>query len=62
MIEELLSRAPHVINSLNQTSAVLNSTELPYFDRSEILKHYEDDQFFGALVRALRNERPNNGG
>jgi hypothetical protein len=46
VIGELLSRAPHVIHSLDQTSAVLNSTEVPYFDGSEILKHYEDDQFF----------------
>jgi hypothetical protein len=37
---------------------VLNSTEVPYFDRSEILKNYEDDQFFGPVVIAMRNELP----
>lgn len=58
VLGDSLSRAPHVINSSDETSAVLNSTEVPYFDRSEILKNYEDDQFFGPVVRAMRNEWP----
>jgi hypothetical protein len=38
VLGDSLSRAPHVINSSDETSSVLNSTEIPHFDRSEILK------------------------
>jgi hypothetical protein len=58
VLGDSLSRAPHVINLSDETSAVLNSTEIPHFDRSEILKNYDDDQFFGPVVRAMRNEWP----
>jgi hypothetical protein len=47
-----------VLKSSDETSALLNSTEVPYFDRSEIFRKYEDDQFFGPSVRAMRNEWP----
>jgi hypothetical protein len=60
VLGDSLSQAPHVIHSFDQTSAVLISTEVHNFDRSESLKHYEDEQFFGPVVRALRNEGPRN--
>jgi hypothetical protein len=58
VLGDSLSRAPHVLTSSDETSAELNSTEVPYFDRSEIVTKYEDDQFFGPVVRAMRNEWP----
>ena len=60
VLGDSLSRAPHVISSSDETSAVLNAAEVPHFDRSEIVKNYESDQFFGPVVRAMRDVWPEN--
>jgi hypothetical protein len=56
VLGDVLSRAPHVMNSSDETSAVVNTTEIPRFDRSDIVRNYEADQFCGPIVRPMRDE------
>jgi hypothetical protein len=58
VLGDALSRAPHVMTSSVETSAVVNKTEIPRFYRYDILRNYEADQFFGPIVRAMRDEFP----
>jgi RNase H-like domain found in reverse transcriptase len=58
VLGDALSRAPHVMSSSDETSVVVNTTEIPHFDQSDIVRNYEADQFFGPVVRAMGDEFP----
>jgi hypothetical protein len=51
VLEDALSRAPFVISSFDEIFAVVNTTEIPNFDRTDIVRDYEMDQFLRPISR-----------
>ena len=49
-----LSRIPNVMNSKDETSAVVNAVEIFEVDKKEIISGYEDDQFFRKFHKAFQ--------
>ena len=55
VLGDTLSRAPHA--SIDD-DPVVNDVEVPYIQFEEVISGYEDDQFFGPIVKALNDECP----
>ena len=53
VLGDALSRAPHA-----KVNATVNDVEVPYIEFSNIINGYEDDQFFGPILRAMKGEFP----
>ena len=57
VLGDTLSRAPHVIKS--ESGTLLNSLEVPFIEFEDVITRYDDDQFFGPIVRAMDGKFPN---
>ena len=55
MLGDTLSRAPHA--SIDD-DPVVNDVEVPYIQFEYVISGYEDDQFFGPIVRAMDDKWP----
>lgn len=55
MLGDTLSRAPHA--SIDD-DPVVNDVEVPYIQFYDVISEYENDQFFGPIVRALSDKWP----
>jgi len=55
VLGDTLSRAPHA--SIDDDACV-NDVEVPYIQFEDVISGYEDDQFFGPILRALSDEWP----
>ena len=53
VLGDTLSRAPHA-----KGDASLNDVEVPFIRFEDVIVGYEDDQFFGPIVKALTGEWP----
>jgi len=54
VLGDTLSRAPHADDS----DVVVNDVEVPYIQFDNVISGYEEDQFFGPIMKALDNEWP----
>ena len=54
VLGDTLSRAPHA----EEANLVVNDVEVPYIDFENVISGYEDDQFFGPIVKALKDKWP----
>ncbi len=57
VLRDALSRIPNVMNSKDETSAVVNAVETFEVDK-EIISGYEDDQFFRKIHKAFQGTFP----
>ena len=55
VLGDTLPRAPH--ESIYD-DPVVNDVEVPYIQFEDAISGYEDDQFFGPIVRALNDKWP----
>ena len=55
VLGDVLSRAPHVITGRN---ASFSNIEVPEINFEDIVTRYDDDQFFGPVVRAMEGDFP----
>jgi len=53
VLGDTLSRAPHA-----EEYPHVNDVEVPYIDIEEIISNYDEDQFFGPVVRAMKGTWP----
>jgi len=58
VLGDALSRAPHVANPDSDLDVSFNTVEIPEFQLDSIIGHYEEDQFFGHIVKAMDGELP----
>ena len=56
VLGDVLSRAPHIMNGKDGT--MLNSLEVPFIEFEDVVTRYDDDQFFGPVVKALNGDFP----
>ena len=56
VLGDVLSRAPHA----EEADLFVNDVEVPHIKFEDVIFGYEEDQFFGPIIRALRNEWPDN--
>ena len=55
VLGDALSRAPHA-----REDPHVNDVEIPYIKFDDVISGYDEDQFFGPVVRALKDEWPEN--
>ena len=53
VLGDTLSRAPHVNNNV-----LINDIEAPFIKFEEVIDNYENEQFFGPIVKALNGRWP----
>ena len=54
VLGDTLSRAPHA----DYDDVNVNDVEVPFIEFEDVISGYEDDQFFNPIVKALREEWP----
>lgn len=54
VLGDVLSRAPHA----EDADIKVNDVEIPYIEFDDVISGYEDDQFFGPIVKALNDKWP----
>jgi len=52
-IADVLSRAPHA-----PEKPAVNNIEVPFIDIEDVIGRYEEDQFFGPIMKAINGEFP----
>lgn len=53
VLGDTLSRAPHVTNT-----RVVNDIEVLFIQFEDVIGSYEEDQFFGPILRAMKDDWP----
>ena len=57
VLGDVLSRAPHVMEKIEE-GALCNDVEVPYIRHDDVITRYDEDQFFGPIVKAMNGEWP----
>lgn len=58
VLGDTLSRAHHLISEWMFEGISCNDVEIPFIDIEEVLTSYEEDQFFGPVLKAMNFEWP----
>ena len=53
----VLSRAPHVMEKIDD-GLLCNDVEVPFVKHEDVITRYDEDQFFGPVVKAMEEEWP----
>jgi len=61
VLGDVLSRAPHVTEVNKKSLISFNALDIPKIEFEAILGNYENDQFFGPIVKALEGAESSNG-
>lgn len=51
-------KTPQIVNSNDEEGRVKNDADMPFIDSGGILTSYEEDHFFGPVVRTVKGEGP----
>ena len=55
VLENVLSRAPHVMERIDD-GLIYDDVEVPYVKHEDMITRYDEDQFFGSVLKAMEDK------